>query len=61
MKVFNHALTEPLGNTNFMIDDFDGFGVEEEGSDITQWYTWYTVYGDEKTNPSETEYSKMME
>ena len=61
MKAFDQALNERLDNTNFIIDDFDGFGIKDEGSDMPQWDIWDPAYGDEKTTPTETEYRKMME
>ena len=40
IKVFDQALTERLDNTNFIIDDFDEFGIKYEGIDIPQCDTW---------------------
>ena len=37
IKAFDPALTERLDGTNFIIDDFDGFGMKYEGSDVPQW------------------------
>ena len=36
IKAFDQALTERLYDTNFIIDDFNRFGVEDEGSNIPQ-------------------------
>ena len=36
IKAFDRALTERLDNTNFIINDFDGFGIKDEGSDMPQ-------------------------
>ena len=54
IKVFDKILTEHLEDTNFIIDDFDRFVVEDEGIGMPQWDTWDPVYGDKKTNPTET-------
>ena len=54
IKVFDKILTERLEDTNVIIDYFDIFVVEDEGIDMPQWYTWDPVYGDKKTNPTET-------
>ena len=61
IKDFDRALSERLDDTNFIINDFYGFGVEDEGSGMPQWDTWNPAYEDEKTTPSETECGKMME
>ena len=61
IKVFDQALPESLDDTNFIIDDLDGFGVEDEGSDMLQWETWDPENRDENTTPTETEYGKIME
>ena len=61
ITLFYQALPERLENTNFIIDDLHGFGVEHEGSDMTQWDTCDKAYGDNNTNPTETEYGKIME
>ena len=61
IKVLDQALIERLDNTNFIIYDFGGFGIKDEGSDMPQWDTWDPPYGDEKTTPTEMEYVKMME
>ena len=53
IKAFDPALTERLDGTNFIIDDFDGFGMKYEGSDVPQWETWDTAYGDDKITPTE--------
>ena len=50
-----------MDNTNFIINDFDGFGIEDEGSDVLKWDTWDTVYRDEKNTQTEMEYGNMME
>ena len=50
-----------MDNTNFIIDDFNGFGVDYEVSDILQWDTWDIAYEDVNTTPTETEYGEMME
>ena len=36
IKDFDQAITERLGDTNFIIDDFSGFGVEDESTDMTK-------------------------
>ena len=61
IKSFDRALIESLDNINFIIDDFNGFGVYYEGSDMLQWDTWGLAYGDEKITPTETEYGERME
>ena len=45
INVFDQALTEHLDDANFIINDLDGFGVEYEGSDMSQWDTWYPEHG----------------
>ena len=40
IKLFDRELIERLENINFIIDDFNGFGVEDEGSDMLQCETW---------------------
>ena len=50
-----------MDNTNFKSNDFDEFGVEDEGVDMPQWDAWYPEYGDNKTIPTKTEYGKMIE
>ena len=32
IKAFDKELTERLEDVNFTIDDFDGFGIKDEGS-----------------------------
>ena len=54
IKSFNQALTERLDNIKFIIDGFNGFGVDYEGSDMPQWDTWNLAYGYKKTTPTET-------
>ena len=61
IQAFDQALTERLDDTNFIIDDFGGFGMKDEGSDMPQWDTGYPAYGDENTTPTETEYCDMIE
>ena len=61
IKAFDQALIERLDNINFIINDFDGFGVEYEGSDMPQWDTWDLAYDEKKTTSTETEYGEMME
>ena len=61
IKSLDQALLEHLDNTNFIINDFNGFGVDYEGSDMPQWDTWDLAYGEEKNTPTETEYGEMME
>ena len=61
IKYFDQALTELLDDTNFTIYDFDSFGMKDEGSDMMQWETCDTEYGDKKTTPTETEYVDMIE
>ena len=34
IKAFDKALTERLDDTKFIIDDFGGFGIKDEGSDM---------------------------
>ena len=36
IKLFDREFIERLENINFIIDDFNGFGVDYEGSDILQ-------------------------
>ena len=60
MKVFDHTLTECLDNVNFIIDEFYGFEVEDEGRDMPQWDTWDPLFGGDKTTPTEAEYNEMM-
>ena len=50
-----------MDNTNFIIDDFDGFGIKYAGSDISQWEKRDPSYRDENTTPTETGYGEMME
>ena len=38
-KAFDQDLTERLDDTNFIIDDFNGFVMKDEGSDFPQWDT----------------------
>ena len=52
--MFDKKSTEPLDDTNLIIDDFNSFGVEDKVSDMPQWDTWDLEYGDEKTTPTET-------
>ena len=59
--MFDKKLTEPLDDTNLIIDDFNSFGVEDKVSDMPQWDTWDLEYGDEKTTPTETEYRNITE
>ena len=59
IKAFDQALTEHLEDINFIIDDFNGFGIKDEGIDMTQWNTWEQAYGNKKTTPTETECEKM--
>ena len=40
IKAFDQTLTEFLYNTNFVTNDFDYFGVEDEVSDMPQLDTW---------------------
>ena len=54
IKVFYQELTKRLDDANFIIDEFDGFVIKDEGSDMPQWDTWDPEYGDEKTTPTET-------
>ena len=61
IRAFDQALTERLDDTKFIINDFNGFGVEYEGSDMLQRYTRDPAYGDEKTTTTEMKYIKMME
>ena len=44
-----------------MIDEFDGFVVEDEGSNLPRWDTRDTAYRDKKTTPTEIEYCEIME
>ena len=48
-------------NNNFIIDDFGGFEIKDEVSDMPQWYTWDPAYGDKKNTPTEIEYGEMVE
>ena len=48
-----------MDDTNFITDDFDGFGVEDDGSDLPQWDTWDPAFGNKKTTPTETKNGKM--
>ena len=34
IKAFDKALTERLDDANFIIDDFNGFVIKDEGSDM---------------------------
>ena len=34
IKSFDKALTERLDDANFIINDFNGFGIKDEGSDM---------------------------
>ena len=61
IKAFDKKLTERLENKNFIINNFDDFGIKYEGSDIPQWEKWDPAYGYEKTTPNEMEFSKIME
>ena len=54
IKPFYRALTERLNNTNFIINDFDGFVIKDEGIDMPQWDTWDPSYGEDNITPTET-------
>ena len=60
IKKFDQALTELLDDTNFIIDDFDDFGIKNEGCGIPQWDTWGPSYGDENITQTDTEYGEMI-
>ena len=60
IKAFDKELTEQLDDSKFIFDDFDGFGMKDEGSDMPQWDTWDPAYRDKKTIRTETEDSKMI-
>ena len=46
ITAFDQALTEQLENTNFIIDDFYDFVVENKGSNLPQWDTCNPSYRD---------------
>ena len=54
IKVFYQELTKRLDDANFTIDEFDGFVIKDEGSDMPQCYTWNPAYKDDKNTPTET-------
>ena len=48
IKSFDQALTECLDNIKFIINDFNGFVVDYQGSDMPQWDTQDLSYMDKK-------------
>ena len=50
-----------MGNINFIINDFNAFGVNYWDSDMLQWDTWDLACMDKKNTSTETEYGEMME
>ena len=61
IKQFNKALKNQLDYTNFIIEEFEGFGNQDLVYDLLQWDAWDTAYDVYKTILMENENIKIIQ